>query len=175
MLERLTDYVWGATDAELEAEIARSPRLSGQVAQLRRLFQAGCLPRFAPPKEVRQRAIDIMPALRRARLVGSSLALGGVRRAWDEGDSLQMILSEGEFTLRLMVSREGDRYSVLGRAQPGWEIRHQGVGLVADNQGMFSFEAASLDETAMEARMGSEIVAIPPLSEVLGDEPNRSS
>jgi hypothetical protein len=166
----------GRQDAEASQHIQGCATCEAKLAQLREIFALGDLKFFDAPKSLIGDVKAMMqPAPRRVlSLIRSSLGLAGARNAAVAGD-FQVVVGDGELQVRLMFTRIGSEWEVLGKlSDTGWTLTRDGNGIEVGEQGRFSFRSDSLAQTSFTLERRGVSMTVPSAEELLAsgaDEP----
>jgi|GEM_PF-1293375 len=165
--ERLADLLEGRADAETAQHVAACPACTDELARLRAMRSAFAHPWESAPADVIARLKGLMPsAPRRVARLLSPLGLVGARTV---ADDIQVVVGDRDVSLRLMVRRQDEGYTVMARLpEGGWRVERGGeVEHIGDR---FRFLAEDLDATGFDLVCDDLRIEIPPLPRLMQDE-----
>jgi hypothetical protein len=150
------------------------PECAEKLRQIQRVMSLGDLRFFDAPAGVIKSAKNLMSARERTvmGLVRSTTAWSGARTV---SEDFQIVVGAPGTQVRLMYSRSGELWEVLGKA-PGadWSVS-TGDGIVdVDSEGRFSFQVPSLDDTGFTLSGADGDLVVPSVEELLSNGPSNS-
>lgn len=165
---QLADVAEGRGEPEAVRHVEGCPRCAELVRRYQAIRAAGKISWESAPADLVARAKALVGETRRrlvARRMGSSL-LAGARGGVDE---FQVMVGAEEVSVRLMATREGSGWQLMGRLpSPDWKVesRHA-VEMERDG---FRLNAPSLEDSAFRL-IGPELeIEVPSLADILGEE-----
>lgn len=159
--EALVDLAEGRERSDAAEHVAECADCAAKLKQLKQILQVAQLARRNAPSSAIHLAKSLFPSVRtvRAKLIRSSLALGGARAT---EDSFQAIFGAEEVEVRVSYSRVGtDAWEVRGMVGPTLEVSREAQEVFRDPEGGFSFNAKSLAETDFSISAADLKIEIP--------------
>ncbi|MFI5386178.1 MAG: hypothetical protein ACHQ50_08665 [Fimbriimonadales bacterium] len=135
------------------------------------MFALGKLGFYNAPAKVVAAAEGLMPVKERrvATLLRSTVSWSGARAV---AEDFQLVVGQGENQTRLMYSRSGSGWLVLGRMPSSEWLAVKGeTTLDSDEQGRFSFTASDLFATDVTLLGPSVEIYVPSAEELLSSGP----
>jgi len=155
----------GSPTAELH--VATCASCMETLTQYKSLLEAARRPYAEVPDELSMIVKSFMQPEKvymRARLVGSTLGMAGVRSL--AMDKFQLVFEAETVQARLLYVMEGKHWEVVGRVNDGeWQVSRPAGRVRTLGDGRFEFTAPALSDTGLVLRRGDTQVDVPSAEE----------
>jgi len=166
--DRLIEMAEGHALPAVAEHVAGCADCAAIVGDYTRMLGAARIPWSAAPAALIDRVKALMPERRRV-VFGRRLGTFATA-ARGEADEFQVVVGEGDLSVRLMATRDADGWRVMGRAPAGtWNF--EGPSDAAMESGRFEFRTSSLEDSAFSLTNDDTVFQVPALSHLLQDAP----
>jgi hypothetical protein len=164
--ESVVELAEGRENREALSHVAGCAECATKLDQLKAAFALGDHRFYNAPASLVESAKALMlPQKRVFGLLRTTLAGAGTRAI---SEDFQMVVGSDDLQVRLMYTREGQQWRVMGRLPgEGWSVDRPGV--TDEGDGRFSFDAADLASTGFELIGEEGAVVVPSAEEMLRD------
>jgi hypothetical protein len=169
--EAIVNLAEGRQDSTAREHLESCSECAEKLRQLQQIMALGDLRYFDAPAHLIQEAVDLMPVRERkvATLLRSTTAWSGARTV---AEDFQIVVGGPAMQVRLMYSRSGDSWEVLGQAPSSeWLVRIGDEQLEVDGEGRFSFGVPTLAQSAFSLLGPEGEMLVPSVEELLSNGP----
>jgi hypothetical protein len=148
------------------------PECTEKLRQIQQVMALGDLRFFDAPAKLIKTAQKLLPTRERTvmGLLRSTTAWSGARTV---SEDFQIVVGAPGTQVRLMYTRSGEHWEVLGKAPgPDWLVNTGDRAVDVDREGRFSFKVASLGDTGFTLSGADGELVVPSVEELLSNGPS---
>jgi hypothetical protein len=171
--EQIVNLAEGKQEQAAREHVDSCPECARKLEQLQAAMRVGDMRFYDAPASLIANVKGLMPAPERkvVSLLRSTTAWSGARAV---ADDFQIVVGDEDTQVRLMYSRSGSNWEVMGRApSSNWTAAAGGQELVVEEDGRFSFVAAKLSDTDLILSSPDGELFIPSAEELLSSGPDQ--